>query len=226
VSPALVRAHRGSPAPAATAVILPRGAPVAGRLAGRFGPSGVLLVTAGIHPIALVSLTLSARVAGPASAAIVVAAAASGATYPPLAAVLRSAWTGRRNCSITRWSASSPCDATGAVAVVRVDLSREDARILAALFRAAADPGGGTGPRGPIGLWIGSDEAAKKVGVEASTIRGWVACHGPRTHPFPPPGASYRGRNYWQRGTIERWQAEQRRLDEQHRASSGRSRQR
>ena len=68
--------------------------PVAGHLAGRFGPSAVLLVTAGIHPIALVSLTLSARVAGPASAAIVLTAAASGATYPPLVAVLRSAWTG------------------------------------------------------------------------------------------------------------------------------------
>ena len=68
--------------------------PVAGHLAGRFGPSAVLLVTAGIHPIALVSLTLSARVAGPASAAIVLTAAVSGATYPPLVAVLRSAWTG------------------------------------------------------------------------------------------------------------------------------------
>ena len=109
-------------------------------------------------------------------------------------------------------------------AVVRVDLSREDARALASLLRAAADPGRETGPRGPIELWIGSDDAARRIGVEASTIRGWVARHGPKAHPFPPPEAQYRGRNYWQKRTIDTWKAEQRRLDQQHRATSGRPR--
>lgn len=105
-------------------------------------------------------------------------------------------------------------------AVVRIDLTSADARALTALLRDAADPGQGAGPRGPIGLWIGSDDAAKRVGVEASTIRGWVARRGPKTHPFPAPEAHYRGRNYWQKTTIDKWKAEQRRLDDQHRANA------
>jgi MFS family permease len=68
--------------------------PVAGRLADRFGPSAVVLATAGLHPVALASLILSVRGADPPFAAIVPAAVLSGATYPPLVAVLRSAWAG------------------------------------------------------------------------------------------------------------------------------------
>jgi MFS family permease len=68
--------------------------PVAGRLAGRFGPSAVLLATAAIHPVALAALLLSVHVADPPLAAIVPAAILGGATYPPLVAVLRSAWAG------------------------------------------------------------------------------------------------------------------------------------
>jgi hypothetical protein len=108
-----------------------------------------------------------------------------------------------------------------APAVVRIDLTREDARVLADLLQDAADPGEGPGPRGPIELWIGSDDAARRVGVEASTIRGWVARSCPKAHPFPAPEARYRGRNYWQKKTIDRWKAEQRRLDEEYRANSG-----
>lgn len=110
------------------------------------------------------------------------------------------------------------------MAVVRIDLTSTDARALSGLLRAAADPGQDSGPRGPIGLWIGSNDAARRVGVEASTIRGWVARHGPKSHPFPPPETRYRGRNYWQKATIDKWQAEQRRLDEQHRVKAGQMR--
>lgn len=112
------------------------------------------------------------------------------------------------------------------MAVVRIDLTSTDARALSGLLRAAADPGQDSGPRGPIGLWIGSNDAARRVGVEASTIRGWVARHGPKSHPFPPPETRYRGRNYWQKATIDKWQAEQRRLDEQHRVKAGQMRSR
>ena len=113
---------------------------------------------------------------------------------------------------------------TGAAAVVRIDLTAADARVLIGLLRDTADPGEGSGPRGPIGLWIGSDDAARRVGVEASTIRGWVARQGPQAHPFPPPEARYRGRNYWQKKTIDKWKAEQRRLDQQHRAKAAQAR--
>jgi hypothetical protein len=67
---------------------------------------------------------------------------------------------------------------------------------------------------------MGSDGAAARVGVQPGTIRGWVARHGPKAHPFPAPEASYRGRNYWQKTTIDKWKAEQRKLDDQHRARS------
>jgi hypothetical protein len=42
----------------------------------------------------------------------------------------------------------------------------------------------------------------------------------PQAHPFSPPEVSYGGRSYWQKKTIDKWKAEQRRLDAQHRASS------
>jgi MFS family permease len=65
--------------------------PIAGRIADRVGPSPVLLVGVLIHPIGLVVLILAAR--GESLPGIVAAASVSGATYPPLVAVLRGAWS-------------------------------------------------------------------------------------------------------------------------------------
>ncbi len=69
------------------------GSPIAGRIADRVGPSPVLLATAAAHPIGLAALILVTRGANPDLAAIVSAAAVSGATYPPLVAILRGAWS-------------------------------------------------------------------------------------------------------------------------------------
>jgi hypothetical protein len=102
-----------------------------------------------------------------------------------------------------------------AAAVVRIDLSHDDARALAGILLHVADPDDGPGPRGPIGTWIGSEAVARRIGVAPSTIRGWIARNGPKAHPFPQPDARYRGRNYWQKRTIDRWDARQRRLDRQ-----------
>jgi predicted MFS family arabinose efflux permease len=66
--------------------------PVAGRLADRLGPTPVLLVTAVAHPAALVALLLATR-GHPAFALVLAASAAAGATYPPLTAAVRGAWT-------------------------------------------------------------------------------------------------------------------------------------
>lgn len=68
--------------------------PIAGRLVDRFGTSAMLLATAAVHPLGIGTLIVSARSTGASLGVIAAAAALSGATYPPLIAVLRSAWTG------------------------------------------------------------------------------------------------------------------------------------
>nr|WP_240939970.1 MFS transporter [Planosporangium flavigriseum] len=65
--------------------------PVAGRLADRVGPAPVLIVTAIAHPLALLALLGTATTHAPLFW-IVVAAAAAGATYPPMTAAIRDAW--------------------------------------------------------------------------------------------------------------------------------------
>jgi MFS family permease len=62
--------------------------PVWGRLADRFGPTKILLVSGVANPIALGVLIVSPV------RWVYLAAAVAGATYPPLTAAIRGAWTG------------------------------------------------------------------------------------------------------------------------------------
>jgi hypothetical protein len=94
------------------------------------------------------------------------------------------------------------------VPCVRIDLTDGDARALADVLHDVADLGRGSGRRGPNWLWIGSAEAANRVGVEPGTIRGWVSRHGPQEHPFPRPDKRVKGRNFWRKKTIDKWLAE------------------
>jgi MFS family permease len=64
--------------------------PIWGRLADRFGPTRVLLVSGLAHPVALAVLLLIHN--GPINW-MYIAAAVAGATYPPLTAAIRGAWT-------------------------------------------------------------------------------------------------------------------------------------
>ncbi|WP_250028684.1 MFS transporter [Paractinoplanes maris] len=62
--------------------------PIAGRLADRIGPAPILTTTAVLHPLALTALVLTGQ-----RQWIFIAAAIAGATYPPLTAAIRRAWT-------------------------------------------------------------------------------------------------------------------------------------
>jgi hypothetical protein len=102
---------------------------------------------------------------------------------------------------------------------VRVDLTHEDASVLRALLESAAEPEDGRPPRAPIGAWIGTQDVAIRIGVKPGTVRGWIARGGPKGHPLPPPDGSYRGRNFWQKSTIDAWKAEHDRLRDGRRCS-------
>lgn len=67
--------------------------PIVGRLADRIGPSPILTVTAILNPLALVGLLLASRGGEDALTWIFVVSALAGATYPPLSAAIRRAWT-------------------------------------------------------------------------------------------------------------------------------------
>jgi MFS family permease len=67
--------------------------PVAGRLADRVGAAPVLLATAVLHPLGLIGLLAAAQGGEAALPLIFVASAFAGATYPPLTAAIRRAWT-------------------------------------------------------------------------------------------------------------------------------------
>lgn len=67
--------------------------PVAGRLADRIGPAPILLATAVLHPVALIGLLIATRGGEAALPLIFVTSALAGATYPPLTAAIRRAWT-------------------------------------------------------------------------------------------------------------------------------------
>ena len=65
--------------------------PIAGRLADRIGPSPILFATAVLHPLGLAGLLLASHRGAPLG--IFLTSALAGATYPPLTAAIRRAWT-------------------------------------------------------------------------------------------------------------------------------------
>lgn len=67
--------------------------PIAGRLADRIGAAPILLATAVLHPLALGALVLASRGGAGNLPWIFLATAVAGATYPPLTAAIRRAWT-------------------------------------------------------------------------------------------------------------------------------------
>jgi MFS family permease len=68
------------------------GSPARGRLADRFGPTPVLLVTGVAQPIALVGVVLAAPAAAAGLGPMLVAVALAGLLVPPVGPVTRAAW--------------------------------------------------------------------------------------------------------------------------------------
>ncbi len=105
-----------TPAAVASAAYALSGAaasPVAGRLADRYGPAPVLLVTAVIHPVALLALVSTTTRHLP-FWSVLVTSAVAGAGYPPLTAAVRGAWntvtgpgTGREHLHATAMAAET-----------------------------------------------------------------------------------------------------------------------
>jgi MFS family permease len=79
--------------------------PVAGRVADRVGPAPVLLLAAAAHPLALVALLL---VVDRGVALLYAAAALAGATYPPMTAAIRGAWTDLTDPASGRYALRNP----------------------------------------------------------------------------------------------------------------------
>lgn len=160
--------------------------------------------------------------------AVVRASIASGPHADP-AGLLRNAFSRYAESARWRWEVlvypvpgSQRVQRAGTPTAVRVDLTREDAAVLAALLEDAAEPGEGRPARGPIGAWIGTQDVAARIGVQPSTIRGWIARREPKAHPLPVPDGSYRGRNYWQKSTIDAWKTEREHINARRRSTSGR----
>ncbi len=66
-------------------------------------------------------------------------------------------------------------------AAVRLDLTADDAAMLARVLDEAQLAPGLDGP------WLSTAEAAQQLHVTQSTIRGWLASGKPKGHPFPAP---------------------------------------
>ncbi len=67
--------------------------PIVGRLADRIGPAPILLATGLLHPVALLALVLTSRGGADTLTWLFALTTVAGATYPPLTAAIRRAWT-------------------------------------------------------------------------------------------------------------------------------------
>lgn len=106
--------------------------PVWGRMADRFGPTKVLLISGVAHPLALSAVLLIHD--GPLNW-IYAAAAVAGATYPPLTAAIRGAWA-----ELTRVDHPGVRPAALAAETSMFELVFVVGPLLVAFFVAIADP--------------------------------------------------------------------------------------
>ncbi len=146
--------------------------PIWGRLADRFGPTRVLLVSGVTHPLALAVLLLIHT--GPLNW-IYVAAAAAGATYPPLTAAIRGAWTSLTNPAGTFAPVRS---AALAAETSMFELVFVVGPLLVALFVALADPA----------LAIGFSAAATLAGTVALALSPAIRAQKPHPSTAPTTG--------------------------------------
>jgi predicted DNA-binding transcriptional regulator AlpA len=97
--------------------------------------------------------------------------------------------------------------------ILSVELSAQDAETLTEVLIDAAE----RVERKKSGDLISTPRAARMLGVDQATIRGWIKRKGPKDNPFPDPDLTESRRNFWRKGAIKRWQERQRSLDEDRR---------
>lgn len=108
---------------------------------------------------------------------------------------------------------------------VRVDLTSEDALMLAALLRSPGLPDyvASCTPLGrpsaapipdptPGSGWLDTLEVANLIGNAPSTIRAWIARGGPKHHPFPAPCLRRPHHNFWRKAVVEEWLTQEARI--------------
>jgi predicted DNA-binding transcriptional regulator AlpA len=92
---------------------------------------------------------------------------------------------------------------------VRVELTCDDATVLAALILASV------GPRGSVtDVCLGTAAVARQLHVSQATIRSWLARNLPRQNPFPQP-EKLSGRNQWPQAAIDTWRVRQTQIEKQ-----------
>lgn len=143
--------------------------PVAGRIADRIGPSPVLLATAIAYPLATGGLVLASRAGSDAILAIYLAAAAAGATYPPLTAAIRGAWNDLTDPSTGRYH-------------LRNTALAAETTLFEVVFVV--------GPLLVAGFVLVADAVAALIGAALVTLVGTtvVALSGPMRHQRPHRG--------------------------------------
>ena len=106
--------------------------------------------------------------------------------------------------------------ADGKLQTIRIEMTSDDAKALAALIRT-----GNASQPAALGIYLGTAEVARHIHVSQSTIRAWLSRNLPKGNPFPEP-EPHLGRNQWQQPVVDAWWERQKQLQPKKQRRQGR----